>query len=200
MILFNELNKIITTVQWFCCSVLLVKTEGPAVSAWESAVCQLLFPNCAEPSSACRLALSQCGTAHPACDADVTHTRSFMCYNICLGSQQAAVDWLLIYKYICYAHRKKKKSGLFSSSNHRNSNKFCSLDPFLVFRSVMFSTLSVLTQVTPSEVSVIFITYSNFLCLITSSQLLKLRHSCVIYWDCHIKLHLSLASNGRGAP
>lgn len=59
----------------------------------------------------------------------------------------------------------------------------------------MFSTLPVLTQAIPIEVSVIFITYSNFLCLITSSQLLKLRHSCVIYWDCHIKLILSLTSN-----
>lgn len=39
---FNELNKIIATDQWFCYSVLLVKTEGPAVTAWESAVCQLL--------------------------------------------------------------------------------------------------------------------------------------------------------------
>lgn len=170
-----------------------------------------LFPNCAGPGSARRLAVlvgtrrdgdireqrPQHGTAPPACDADVTHTRSFMDWNICLGSQHAAVDWLLLCVYISYAHR--KKCGLFSSLIRRNSNKFWSLDPFLVFKSVVFSTLSVLIQAAPSEVSVIFITHSNFLCLITSSQLLKLRHSCVIYWDCHIKLLLSFTSNVRDA-
>ena len=40
-----ELNKIVTTDQWFCYSVLLVKIEGLAVIAWESAVYHLLADN-----------------------------------------------------------------------------------------------------------------------------------------------------------
>lgn len=146
---FNELNKIITTDQWFCYSVLLVKTEGHAVTARESAVYQLLADNepCYQtvPGPALPAGWQCHGDArgigsrggsspsvalpHPGCDADVPHTRSFMRCNICLGSQHAAVDWLLLYIYICYAHR--KKCGLFSSLIHRNSNQFCSLDPFL---------------------------------------------------------------------
>lgn len=109
---FIELNKILTTDQCFCCGVLLVKIEVLAVTAWERAVHHL--PADSQPTR--RLAAppalpagQQCrgdqrGTVslgrsaepalvlpHPSCDADVIRARSFMRYNICLGSQHAAV-------------------------------------------------------------------------------------------------------------
>lgn len=125
-------------------------------------------------------AQTQHGVTHRSCNADVTCMRSFTRDNICLGSQHAAVCCLLLCIYVCYAHR--KECALLSSLICRNSNKFCFLTSACFSGLLHCPSLSALRQISV-RCPWVFSTFCPFLLLITSFQLLKLRHFSAVNYE-----------------